>query len=286
MTIPMRSPQAARRPTVPPDATLTASIAAIEARLPPAGAPPLVVGLCGAQGSGKSTLAAAWVQHLAARGVPVAALSIDDLYLGHDARGALAHDVHPLFATRGVPGTHDVALGLDILARLDRGLAAPIPRFDKAHDDRLPAERWDEAPAGTRVVILEGWCVGARAQQDDALVAPLNDLERDEDPAGLWRRHVNAALAGDYQRLFARIDLLVLLAAPGFAIVQQWRTQQERDLRARTGGGMADSAIARFIAHYERLTRHILAEMPARADLVIALDTERRPVSVTTPGGA
>ena len=29
---------------------------------------------------------------------------------------------------------------------------------------------------------------------------------------------------------------------------------------------MDDAAIARFIAHYERVTRHILEEMPPRAD--------------------
>ncbi len=35
---------------------------------------------------------------------------------------------------------------------------------------------------------------------------------------------------------------------------------------------MDEAAIARFIAHYERVTRHILAEMPARADHLISLD--------------
>ena len=59
-------------------------------------------------------------------------------------------------------------------------------------------------------------------------------------------------------------------------MVQGWRTQQEATLRA--GGGsavMSDAQVARFIQHYERLTRHILDEMPARADLVVALDAQR-----------
>jgi len=40
---------------------------------------------------------------------------------------------------------------------------------------------------------------------------------------------------------------------------------------------MNPAQIARFIAHYERLTRWILEEMPARADAVFPLDAARRP---------
>jgi D-glycerate 3-kinase len=40
---------------------------------------------------------------------------------------------------------------------------------------------------------------------------------------------------------------------------------------------MSEAEIARFVGHYERLTRWILAEMPARADWVVTLDTNRNP---------
>ena len=40
---------------------------------------------------------------------------------------------------------------------------------------------------------------------------------------------------------------------------------------------MAAADIPRFVAHYERLTRWILAEMPARADWVVTLDADRTP---------
>jgi D-glycerate 3-kinase len=70
----------------------------------------------------------------------------------------------------------------------------------------------------------------------------------------------------------------VLLAAPSFEVVAGWRAEQETKLRARTGAGMSEAEIARFVAHYERLTRWILDEMPARADRVFALDVDRRPL--------
>jgi D-glycerate 3-kinase len=39
-------------------------------------------------------------------------------------------------------------------------------------------------------------------------------------------------------------------------------------------GLMDQTALARFMAHYERLTRHALATLPARADLT-SLDRQR-----------
>jgi D-glycerate 3-kinase len=39
---------------------------------------------------------------------------------------------------------------------------------------------------------------------------------------------------------------------------------------------MSDVQLHRFVAHYERLTRHILQEMPQRAHLVAPLDAQRR----------
>ena len=255
----------------------------IHAALPDARAP-LVVGICGAQGSGKTTLVAALAQALEAEGVAVATLSLDDLYLTRAERQELAREVHPLFATRGVPGTHDMALGLETLDALKRGEAVPLPRFDKGTDDRAAFETWPSAPEGTQVLLLEGWCLGARPQDPAALADPVNRLEADDDPEGLWRSQANKALAGPYQALFARIDLLVLLAAPGWDVVAKWREQQEAELRA-TGAAraMSRAEVQRFIQHYERLTRWILAEMPVRADLVVQLREERKVLALSPP---
>ena len=167
-----------------------------------------------------------------------------------------------------------------ILADIDARRPTLLPRFDKARDDRAPSERWHAVDQPLDVLLFEGWCVGARPQSRDDLIEPINALERDEDQDGRWRGYVNAALERPYRPLFDRIDVLVLLAAPGFEVVRAWRIQQENDLRAQSAPGapgiMTDEQIARFIQHYERLTRYILVEMPGRADVTIALDAERR----------
>jgi D-glycerate 3-kinase len=237
---------------------------------------PLVIGICGAQGSGKTTLVAALAALLDAEGIAAATLSLDDLYLTKAERQALARDVHPLLITRGVPGTHDVALGLEKIAALERGEAARLPRFDKGSDDRAPVADWPLAPAGTQVLLLEGWCLGARPQAPGALIDPANALEAEDDPDGLWRAYANDALAGPYRALFDRIDQLILLAAPGWSVVATWREQQEAGLRAVAPGAMTPGQVERFIQHCERLTRWILEEMPSRADLVVRLGSDRQ----------
>jgi len=237
---------------------------------------PAVIGLCGAQGSGKSTIAAWARQLLEARGVRTVALSLDDFYLTHDARQRLAREVHPLLAVRGPPGTHDVALCGAVIDQLRNAGKVALPRFDKATDNRTPRGTWETLKSPVDVILLEGWCVGAVAQGSAALATPVNALERDEDPDAIWRTYVNNQLDGPYQFLFARLQDLILLEAPSFEVVAGWRTEQEAKLRLQGGGGMPDAAIALFVAHYERLTRWILAEMPGRADWVITLDAARR----------
>ncbi|HEY1750067.1 MAG TPA: kinase [Caulobacteraceae bacterium] len=241
---------------------------------------PLIAGLTGAQGSGKSTLAEQLPARLAARGLRAVVLALDDLYLPKAARRRLAREVHPLLATRGVPGTHDVALGLEVLASLGRAGATRIPRFDKGADERLPPSQWTSFEGPAEVIVFEGWCVGARPQPPAALAAPVNELERTRDPDGVWRAFVNDALAGPYRALFDPIGFQALLLAPGFDVVLGWREQQEHKLIARGGPGQTDAELAVFVQNYERLTRYIAEEMPGRADVVVQLDRERRVLAI------
>lgn len=251
---------------------------AIQAALP-GQKQPLIVGICGSQGSGKSTVCKTLASRFRQSGLNVANLSLDDLYLPLEERVKLSERVHPLLRTRGVPGTHDIKLGVATLDALARDERVRLPRFDKAVDDRRAVDHWDVIEGPAQLVLFEGWCVGAKPQTVEALSQPVNALEANEDLDGRWRRHVDHALAAEYQTLFARIDLLVLRAAPSFDVVLKWRIQQEHELRARahgdSAGVMSDAAVARFIQHYERLTKHVLMEMPGRADLVIRLAEDR-----------
>jgi len=244
---------------------------------------PLFVGINGAQGTGKSTLAS-FLCELLLHGFQLRSLeiSIDDLYLSKAARNALAREVHPLLAVRGVPGTHNIDLGLCLLEQLasaDNHSVTAIPRFDKAVDDCCLEDTWVQFQGRPDVIILEGWCVGARPQPVADLQEPINGLERARDGDGRWRRYVNDQLAGPYQNLFGLLDLLVMIRAPSFSCVYDWRLLQEEKLeRSRRLDGLSTTAVMgpdqvrEFIMYYERLTTWQLREMPSRTDALLEMD--------------
>ncbi len=246
---------------------------------------PLLVGVNGCQGSGKTTFCDYLCTALDAEyGLRAIALSLDDFYLPRAERRALAARVHPLLATRGVPGTHEMPLlqaTLDALLAMTGAEQVAVPRFDKGTDDRYPPAQWDRVALPLDIVLLEGWCLGAGPQTAAQLATPCNALERQEDPDGQWRQYVNQCLATDFPPLHARIDRWVMLQAPSFDCVQRWRQEQENKLIARHGGeaparAMDAAALARFIQHYERLTRHCLETLPEKVDVLLRLDEQRR----------
>jgi D-glycerate 3-kinase len=253
---------------------------------------PLLVGINGCQGSGKTTLADYFSILFKAHGLKCVAISIDDFYLTYQQRQDLATDIHPLLATRGVPGTHDLTLALATINTLkNQSGAVSIPRFNKADDDRFPEEQWTTINEHLDIIILEGWCVGIPAQTPQDLVSPINHLESSSDADGKWRRYVNRQLESNYRELWALIDCLVMLKAPDFDCVYQWRLEQEQKLArslcraelAMTNKVMTPEQIKHFIQHYERLTRHSLAHLAKRSQHLLELDSQRQIISHHRP---
>ena len=258
-----------------PDALVEAALAALWS-LPQARP---VFAIAGLQGTGKSTLAAQMAARAQAQGKRVVVLSLDDLYLTRAERRALAERVHPLLATRGPPGTHDVALGCRLLDALRAGDAVSLPRFDKLADDRAPVEAWEAVDAAVDGVIIEGWCLGTPAQDAAALREPINALEREQDAAGVWRNYCNEALHTGYPALWRRFDALWFLQPPNFEVVADWRWQQEESLAHAQGRApsMDRAGVRRFVEHFERVSRQALRTLPALADRIIPLDALRQP---------
>lgn len=227
-----------------------------------------LIGVAGAQGSGKTTLARALAAELGA-----AQFSLDDVYLTRAERAALAREVHPLLAVRGPPGTHDLGLLEATVAALRSGERTALPAFDKLKDDRVAGPVFEGRPAA---IVIDGWCLGATPQTPDALLRPINALERDEDRDGRWRNWINGRLQADYAALFGRFDLIVHLAAPSFDTVLDWRCEQEEGLLGGPLPAGRRETLARFIQHFERITRHMLAG-GCRAGLTYPLDEARKP---------
>jgi len=194
----------------------------------------LFLGLSASQGSGKTTVSkilSIILRKFFKRSVCI--LSIDDFYKTLDARIILAEKKHPLFKTRGVPGTHDINLIKNFFVNVKKKNFKKIdlPRFNKAIDDRIKKSKWYKIRKKPEIIILEGWCVGARAESNFSLKKPINILEKFEDKKIVWRRFINEKLKKEYKKVFSMIDHYIFMKAPNFKIVFKWRLLQEKKLQ-------------------------------------------------------
>jgi len=236
---------------------------------------PVLIGVAGAQASGKTTA----VELLEAANRPrYAQFSIDDVYLNTEERAAFAAKSHPLFVTRGPPGTHDIALAratIDALMSAAPDAETPLPRFDKIADHMKPRDAWPVYRGRPEAILVDAWCLGALPAE---IGAPLNVVEA-EDADGVWRATQNEFLGTSYGDWFKGFDAIVYLKPPGWEVVRRWRGEQEVTLRGRALTGAEESWIDRFIMHYEWLTRSMMAG-GAMADGVVELDGARAVRSV------
>ncbi|MBI3437070.1 MAG: kinase [Proteobacteria bacterium] len=236
---------------------------------------PALIGVSGAQGSGKTTVC----QSLVAADAPrFTQFSIDDVYLDHVQRAELAARTHPLFVTRGPPGTHDIGLArstIDALSTAGETTETPLPRFDKIKDVMKPREAWPVFRGRPEAILVDAWCLGALPVPPSP---PLNAIE-EEDAHGVWRETQNEFLRTTYADWFASFDAIIYLRAPSWDVVRRWRGQQEVTLRGRALTAEEGAWIDRFILHYERITRSMM-DGGVFADWIVRIDEQRRVVSV------
>lgn len=235
-----------------------------------------LIALNGPVGAGKSTLGRQ-LEALAPRfGLRLRVASIDDLYLGWPERGERLAG-NPFGVSRVPPGSHDLPLLLEALARWRDGDPLKLPWFDKT----LAAGQGDRAgwrEQACDALVLEGWLMGCRPLSEACLAALMEAVHRGEAapaepvPAAAslpwshdgapslrpeewrWLPHWNKQLE-DYQPLWRACDGLWLLRPLHWALPRRWRFQAEARQR-RAGGGWLQPA------DLERLVRASLCSLP------------------------
>ena len=243
---------------------------------------PYLICFTGGQGSGKTTLSN-FLQLMLRRacGKSSIGFSIDDLYKIKKDRNRLAKNVHPLCKVRGVPGTHDIHMGLktlDSLFTATPSTLTPIPAFSKPLDERKPESAWQVYEGRPDYIFFDAWFGGAKPLPEQDWKPPMNALELEEDPEGIWSKWSNKELAGDYQRLFNRFDLLLMIKLPNMDDIYHSRWLQEQTLAKTLTDPelqkkiMTREEVDRFVMHYERLTHYVQEKIPAFADIVIERD--------------
>ena len=242
----------------------------------------LFLGFSGGQGSGKTTVAKILkiiLKKFFKREIYVS--SIDDFYMTLKDRNEMSHTIHPLFKTRGVPGTHDISLVKKFFDFIKKRKFKKfkLPKFDKSVDDRLKKKYWSNIKKRPEIVILEGWCVGAKPQSNSIINKPINVLEKYEDKHLIWRKYANEKLKKEYKKLFAMIDHFIFMKIPNFNVVYEWRLLQESKLRKKSHSSkkiMSYNEINRFIMFYERITLQMIKDLSKSASVVIFLKTNHK----------
>ena len=249
---------------------------------------PFILGLSGGQGSGKTTISSIISIILSKYfKLNVFKISIDDFYKTRKKRLELSKKVHPLLMVRGVPGTHDISIMLDFFKRIKekKFKSIKLPRFNKATDDRYNKKLWYSVKRRPDVIIFEGWCVGAKAEQNYTLKTPINSLEKLKDQKIIWRRFVNKQLKSKYKKLYDQLNCLLFIKAKNFSLLRQWRIKQEKKLSLKSKRSnklkiMSDKEIINFMQTYQRITQNMFKSVPKYASIILNLNSNQQIKSV------
>ena len=245
---------------------------------------PLIIGLAGGQGTGKTTITSIITIILKKYfKLDVFKISIDDFYKTIKQRTLLSKNKHPLLMTRGVPGTHDIDIMLNFFKRIKvkNFKILKLPKFNKGVDDRCKQSLWYKIQSKPDVVILEGWCVGARSQNSKELKKPVNSLEKIHDQNFKWRQYVNYQLKTKYKKLFNQLDYILFLKAKNFSLLRRWRLKQEKKLWLKSKNKknlkiMNKSEVKNFMDTYQRITQQMFKDMPKYSSIVMNLNNSHQ----------
>ena len=245
---------------------------------------PLIIGLAGGQGTGKTTITS--IISLILKKyfkLKVFKISIDDFYKTRKERKKLSITKHPLLMTRGVPGTHDYRIICEFFKKVKNKKfnSLKLPKFDKSKDDRCHKKLWYKINSRPDVIILEGWCVGAKVQKNSQITKPINSLEKVKDLDLVWRKYVNTQLKIHYKNLFKQLNEIIYLRVNNFKILQQWRIKQEKALWLKSKNKknlriMSRADIINFMQTYQRITYNMFKDAPKYASIVMKLNSNHQ----------
>ena len=234
--------------------------------------------IAGSQGSGKSSLSKLiklYLEKFCYKSVVI--ISMDDFYLSKSQRTQLSKNIHPLFLTRGVPGTHDLELmNKKIKQILNKEFPIYLPIFDKVSDSR---KRTYKKILKADVVIFEGWCAGARPVDQNYLQKNFNNLEKHKDKNFIWRNSYNKYL-NEYQKLFSQFNFFIYFQFNHWDHVLNWKYKQELELRDKKKDLGLKKYLREFIQYYEKVSKWMHLKVPKYCNILIKLDAHQKIKSI------
>ena len=234
--------------------------------------------IAGSQGSGKSSLSKLiklYLEKFCYKSVVI--ISMDDFYLSKNQRTQLSKNIHPLFLTRGVPGTHDLELMNKKIGQIfNKEFPIHLPIFDKVLDTR---KRTYKKVLKADVVIFEGWCAGAHPVDQNYLQKNFNNLEKHEDKNFIWRNSYNKYL-NEYQKLFSQFNFFIYFQFNQWDHVLNWKYKQELELRDKKKDLGLKKYLREFIQYYEKVSKWMHLKVPKYCNILIKLDAHQKIKSI------
>ena len=234
--------------------------------------------VAGSQGSGKSSLSKLiklYLEKFYYKSVVI--ISMDDFYLSKKQRTQLSKNIHPLFLTRGVPGTHDFELlNKKILQIFDKKFPVYLPIFDKVTDTRKRTYR--KVLKGD-VIIFEGWCAGAQPVNQSYLQKNFNNLEKYKDKNFIWRNSYNKYL-NEYQKIFSQFNYFIYFQFNQWSHVLDWKYKQELELRDKKKDLALKKYLKEFIQYYEKVSKWMHLKVPKYCNILIKLNAHQKIKSI------
>jgi len=230
--------------------------------------------IAGPQGSGKSSLSKLiklYLEKFYDKSVII--ISMDDFYLSKKQRTQLSKNIHPLFLTRGVPGTHDLGLmNKKIKQILNKEFPIYLPIFDKVSDTR---KRTYKKVLKADVIIFEGWCAGAQPVDLNYLQKNFNNLEKHKDKNFIWRNSYNKYL-NEYQKIFSKFNYFIYFQFNHWDHVLNWKYKQELELRDKKKDLALKKYLKEFVQYYEKVSKWMHLKVPKYCNILIKLDTHQK----------
>ena len=234
--------------------------------------------VAGSQGSGKSSLSKLiklYLEKFYSKNVII--ISMDDFYLSKKQRTQLSKNIHPLFLTRGAPGTHDLELlNKKIVQIFDKEFPVYLPIFDKVTDTRKRTYR--KVLKGD-VIIFEGWCAGAQPVNQNYLQKNFNNLEKYKDKNFIWRNSYNKYL-NEYQKIFSQFNYFIYFQFNQWSHVLDWKYKQELELRDKKKDLALKKYLKEFIQYYEKVSKWMHLKVPKYCNILIKLNAHQKIKSI------
>lgn len=191
------------------------------------------------------------------------------MYKTHDALKSVAqqHPDNALLAGRGPPGTHDIALAVETIKKVNSindsaGSTVDLPVFDKSlcggEGDRSVDKVVISGPLD--VFILEGWSMGF-APLSESELKQVYDQPKPASPSTsktYFPNHslsslltLNGYLADFASSIYPSFISFIQIEPESYDYVFNWRLQQEHNMKAKNGGkGMNDEQVQKFVERY------------------------------------